>query len=594
MVEGITTSGEFIEVVRGVPGAGKTRSLAIASRIWGEAGYPVLGTSTTARAAGQLKKGAGIQSRTLASLLLRVKDDGLEPHTVVIVDEAGMADTRSLARLVEAVRAAEGKVVLVGDDRQLPSVAAGGMYGMLWRRKGGHELTENRRQVQAWARKALERLGNGDVRGALAAYERKGSVSMRRDEGSLMETCAMAWFADHLAGIDTAMIAYLNSDTEALNQRAHALMAEDGQITEELVSLDPPYGRTSIPARTYHRGETIIFLRNEKMPAPGGGAKVQVTNSATGRLVDFDEHTGRATVELSDGERVWVTRSYLQDHTTFGYARTVYKAQGETLGRQDPERRQTGSAHVYRPERMYQEAAQVALSRATHTTYLYVLAEDIAGAKGRQGGEPGPDVIEGAERNKALRAVERAWSRSGAERPASELMAAAGEGQRAPGGPDQSRPGGKGSGESEGEEKRRNPAPTRRPEPVGPPRAKGPAAPQTAETYQGPKSPATNAGSSPGRSGREMGTNQSGETPARAGGSNAGPEPAARPGASGGGGGRAALFAKIKAGAVQLAQYEGEVTSSSTESLAQKQLPAPPVPAPKDMEPPKSAPGLNI
>ena len=44
------------------------------------------------------------------------------------------------------------KVVLVGDDRQLAPIDAGGGFRALRLRLGASELTENRRQHQAWER----------------------------------------------------------------------------------------------------------------------------------------------------------------------------------------------------------------------------------------------------------------------------------------------------------------------------------------------------------------------------------------------------------------------------------------------------------
>ncbi|MDA8373245.1 MAG: relaxase domain-containing protein [Actinomycetota bacterium] len=423
VIEAITTSGEFIELVRGVPGAGKTRSLAIASRIWESAGYSILGTSHTGRAADELGEGAKIQSRTLASLLMRAEREGIAPNTVVIVDEAGMADTRSLAKLVNMVREAEGKIVLVGDNRQLPSVAAGGMFGTLWRSKGGHDLPHNMRQVEDWARDALEYIRTGHAEAALSLYVQHGLVQTHRDEMELMHMCVTAWFSDFRAGIDTAILTHSNSDTEALNLMAHALMKESGELEEPLVHLSAAYGHAGVPERTYHRGETLVFLRNTKMAAVSGGARVDVRNSHTGKLLGFDAENNLADVLLNTGERVWVKRSYLEEHTAHGYARTIHKSQGVTIGRQDKERLQVGYVHLYRPELLGFEAAHVALSRATDSTRLYVLTQvPELGADTWFRTSDGEDVLVEFEDNDALSDAASKWNRSAADRSASSWV----------------------------------------------------------------------------------------------------------------------------------------------------------------------------
>jgi ATP-dependent exoDNAse (exonuclease V) alpha subunit len=80
---------------------------------------------------------------------------------VLVVDEAGMVPTRQLAALLDHVEAVDGRLVLVGDHRQLPALEAGGAFRGLVQRGLAVELQENRRQVHAWERGALEHLREG-------------------------------------------------------------------------------------------------------------------------------------------------------------------------------------------------------------------------------------------------------------------------------------------------------------------------------------------------------------------------------------------------------------------------------------------------
>jgi ATP-dependent exoDNAse (exonuclease V) alpha subunit len=80
----------------------------------------------------------------------------LDARTVLVVDEAGMVGSRKLTRLLDHAEQAQAKMVLVGDDRQLAPIDAGGGFRALRLRLGASELVENRRQYQAWEREALE------------------------------------------------------------------------------------------------------------------------------------------------------------------------------------------------------------------------------------------------------------------------------------------------------------------------------------------------------------------------------------------------------------------------------------------------------
>jgi ATP-dependent exoDNAse (exonuclease V) alpha subunit len=84
-------------------------------------------------------------------------DGGPAPRSVLVVDEAGMVGTRDLAWLIDATIDAGAKLVLVGDDRQLPEIEAGGLFSALAGGLGALELTQVRRQHEQCDRDALWR-----------------------------------------------------------------------------------------------------------------------------------------------------------------------------------------------------------------------------------------------------------------------------------------------------------------------------------------------------------------------------------------------------------------------------------------------------
>src|SRR5256885_13478768 len=87
-----------------------------------------------------------------------------------------MAGTRTLAELAHAVLRVEGKLVLVGDDRQLPEIEAGGSFHALAERVGAVELREVRRQREPWDREALAALRDGNVELWAREYHQHGRL----------------------------------------------------------------------------------------------------------------------------------------------------------------------------------------------------------------------------------------------------------------------------------------------------------------------------------------------------------------------------------------------------------------------------------
>ena len=65
----------------------------------------------------------------------------LQPGQLVIVDEASMVTTRELDAILSAVRKADAKLLLVGDDKQLGAIGAGGMFATVVDRTNAPVLT---------------------------------------------------------------------------------------------------------------------------------------------------------------------------------------------------------------------------------------------------------------------------------------------------------------------------------------------------------------------------------------------------------------------------------------------------------------------
>ena len=96
LVEG----GDSVSVLIAPAGTGKGFTLGVAQAAW-STDVKVLGVTVAARAAAELRTGAGIRSMTITSLIGQL-DDGkaLARKSVLVIDEAGMVGTRQLARLV--------------------------------------------------------------------------------------------------------------------------------------------------------------------------------------------------------------------------------------------------------------------------------------------------------------------------------------------------------------------------------------------------------------------------------------------------------------------------------------------------------------
>jgi ATP-dependent exoDNAse (exonuclease V) alpha subunit len=214
----------------------------------------LIGTATSGQAAKNLTDGAGIDSRTIASLNWRL-DHGtlaLSERTVLIVDESGMTSDVDLARLLAAVERAGAKMIIAGDDRQLGAIGPGGALTALTERHPEHlwTLTDNLRQANPAERAALAQLRDGKVAAAVDWYVRNGRVHPAADRRRAVDQMVRAWANDVNAGRDTVMLAYRRENVEALNQAARQFLERSGRLTgPELVASG---------GRRYRAGDHVI------------------------------------------------------------------------------------------------------------------------------------------------------------------------------------------------------------------------------------------------------------------------------------------------------------------------------------------------
>ena len=143
---------------------------------------------------------------------------------MVLIDEAGMAATTDLAEVIDHVTARGGVVRLIGDDRQLASVAAGGVLRDIAHQTGAVTLTEVRRflhrdgSLNLAEAAATLAVRDGDP-AALGFYADHGRIHVG-DLGSCADQAYTAWAADHANGGDSVLLAPTRELVAELNTRA--------------------------------------------------------------------------------------------------------------------------------------------------------------------------------------------------------------------------------------------------------------------------------------------------------------------------------------------------------------------------------------
>jgi Ti-type conjugative transfer relaxase TraA len=383
MIEHLTSSGHGVDVVVGKAGAGKTFALDAAREAWETSGLQVLGCALSARAAEELELGSGIRSGTITALLRDLDDPshgGLPQGCVLVVDEAGMVGTRTLDRVLTHAEAADSKVVLVGDDRQLPEIEAGGAFRGIKERLSAIELQEVRRQPYGWERDALDLIREGRSQEAIDAYMAHDRVVLDTTSEGTRERLLADWWVSQDSADPAVMIAARRSDVADLNRRARRIMEREGRLGSDVLEVD---------GASFSVGDRVMTLMNNR--------RLGVKNGTQGTIEDIDLDRRQMTLRRDDGSTVTLPGSYVDSgHLSHAYAITGHKAQGMTTDR----------AFVLGDETLYREWTYVAMSRGRHDNRLYVVAgadieREEVGGQVATGDDPLKDLTRALARSRA-------------------------------------------------------------------------------------------------------------------------------------------------------------------------------------------------
>lgn len=361
-------AGGSLRCLVGRAGTGKSFTLKAARAVWASQGLQIHGIALSGVAADGLNKEAGIRSQTIEAFRLALKNKtiALDKNTVLVMDEAGMTDTVSMLTVLDAVKQAGSKLVLVGDPAQLQPIGPGAIFRALLERLNYSQLEEVFRQRESWQREATKALAEGEINQAIAAYDQRGYVHMMPHSDQAIHQLVQDWSQTRAQHNTTPLseflvIAHRNQDIQRLNTHLRAERKIRGEITQGY-SVSSKYGTIQID-----QSERILFLKND--------ARLGVKNGrfATVETIQFTEN-GRVTeyTVILDGSNKRVTINPDQYQAIdYGYAATVHKDQGVTVDH----------AFVYAAGGGWnRHLTYVAMTRHRHQCHLYADHESFKNA----------------------------------------------------------------------------------------------------------------------------------------------------------------------------------------------------------------------
>ncbi len=342
----VLQSGAIAAVV-GKPGAGKSYMLKALKAVYQTRNFELIGTAVSDKVTKALQADSGLNSYTLASLNYRLQKGYLKlnSRSVIVVDEAGMVDFSHYGYLIDEVKRAKAKLVLVGDPNQLKAIGKGDIFRGIIERIGFYSMDDIQRQRDAGDRRASLELSRGNVEYALSHYEQKDALHWSTTKDFSISLAAENW----AKGIDkdnldhSIMLAFTRKSVAKLNNEARARLIEKGLLNnKESLTYDAIRGERQVFKDALHKlesklmatpktehqsgkieiavGERLIFSKKHK--------KMGLDNGDMGTVTSVQR--GAFEVKLDNGNTVTIEDGKYQ-HFDYAYALTVHKAQGATV-----------------------------------------------------------------------------------------------------------------------------------------------------------------------------------------------------------------------------------------------------------------------
>jgi len=356
LVRQMCTSGARVELAIAPAGAGKTTAMRALTLAWTEDGGQVIGLAPSAAAAAVLAEHTGIHTDTLAKLTWSLQHNELpdwaahiDGRTLIIIDEAGMADTLSLDLAVRYAIGRGASVRLIGDDQQLGAIGAGGILRDIKQTHGAVHLSELHRFTDPTEAAASLALRDGDPRGfAFYLDHRRVHVG---DLAKATDDVFAAWVADRAAGLDAIMLAPTRELVAELNQRARSHRLRHVHSGREVQLADGNLASVGDVIITRINDRRLLLSATDWVK---NGDRWTITH--IGRYGDLDVRHNRSKLVVR------LPSHYARASTGLGYASTIHSAQGITAD----------TMHGLLTGQESRQQLYTMLTRGRHASHLYL------------------------------------------------------------------------------------------------------------------------------------------------------------------------------------------------------------------------------
>src|SRR3990167_616242 len=324
--------GQDIALIVGHAGTGKSYLMKAAEKIWSAQGYKTFGMAVAGVAARELKEKSNIPSSTIASFKKRLLIGKLQlkSNHIVVMDEAGMTNLEDMAFIINEIKRAHAKLILIGDPNQLQPIGGGAPFRAISQQIGFCTLQEIHRQKDPLDRVATKNLAQGNVEKALEHYASKHSMFEFTNAQLAMEKLIADWSQiknkDHLSNI--IILAHRNQDIRTLNLLARERLISQGLIhkqSHKIFLMRKEVDSDGFSVKLVP--DTLLLTAGDRILFKENNSDLELVNGDFGTIKSIKNSI--ITAQL-DNEKIVHVDSKKYQALDYGYAATVHKAQGIT------------------------------------------------------------------------------------------------------------------------------------------------------------------------------------------------------------------------------------------------------------------------
>lgn len=271
-VQHVLSSRDFITVVSGGAGTGKTWSIKEVAEGMKEKGTAFGAFAPSSAASRQVQREDGFKNATtIADLLQNEKLQSSVKDGFIWLDEAGMVGNKTMNQVIQVAKKQNARILLTGDIKQHGSVERGDALRIIQQFGGVKpaEISKIQRQKNVDYRSAIKTISKGEMDKGFKALDNMGAIKEADSFDETRQNVASEYVASLKAKEEAMIVATTHLQGKAVTETIRENLKSEGILhgKEQLFKTQKNLSFTKAQkqdTRSYEAGMIVQFHQNAK------------------------------------------------------------------------------------------------------------------------------------------------------------------------------------------------------------------------------------------------------------------------------------------------------------------------------------------